>query len=148
MVIAWNFSGFVIVRIKFNFHVIFSVIIFFTTIYCFDFVFNSMQNICVFFSSALFSLPESWKIKYLFPFFFKTAICMINKQIKKIFTINISTIIIFFNCDVSNVKNINPFVMLFDYFSQVWVKIFEIDHVVVKIISSIFDLYLFEFSHL
>ena len=108
------------------------MIIFFTTIYCFDFVFNSISNICIFFSSALFSLTESSKIKYLFPFFYIYPLPWLTSKFKG-FTLNIFTIINFCNCDVSNIVNINSFVMLFVYFQQDWVEIFEIDHVLLKI---------------
>ena len=101
-------------RIKRDFHVIFFVIIFFTTLYFFYFFFNSIPNICIFFSNSLFSLTESSKIKYLFPFFFfNISACIINKQIQRFYTVNIFIIINYFNCDVSNVININPFVMIF-----------------------------------
>ena len=61
---------------------------------------------------------------------------------------NTLTIINFFNCDVSNVVNINVFVMLFVNFSQVCLEIFEINEVVIKIIGSIFNVNLFDFTHL
>ena len=73
---------------------------------------------------------------------------MINTQIQRIYTRNTLTIINFFNCDVSNVVNINVFVMLFVNFSQVCLEIFEINEVVIKIIGSIFNVNLFDFTHL
>ena len=73
---------------------------------------------------------------------------MINTQIQRIYTMNTLTIINFFNCDVSNVVNINVFVMLFVNFSQVCLEIFEINEVVIKIIGSIFNVNLFDFTHL
>ena len=64
----WFVEWQVIVRIKLNFHVIFTVIIFFTTIYCFDFLFNSIPNICVFFQQCFVFISKIIK-KQVFIFF-------------------------------------------------------------------------------
>ena len=85
-------------------------------IYCFDFVFNSIANICVFFSSVLFSLTESSKIKYLLPFFFKITIYVINKLIQRIYTVNIFAMTNFFYCNIANV--VNAFCLLLTSLSQ------------------------------
>ena len=62
-----NNGKYILILGKFNFHEIFFIITL-TTAYFFDFVFNSVPNIIVFFINPLFSSVES-KIKYLFPFF-------------------------------------------------------------------------------
>ena len=85
-------------------------------IYCFDFVFNSIANICIFFRSVLFSLTESSKIKYLLPFFFKITIYVINKLIQRIYTVNIFTMTNFFYCNIANV--VNAFCLLLTSLSQ------------------------------
>ena len=61
---------------------------------------------------------------------------------------NIFTIINVFNCDVSSVVNINPFVNAFCLFLTSLSRNFGIDHVVVKTVRSIFNFTLFDFSHL
>ena len=43
---------------------------------------------------------------------------MINEQIQRICAVNVSQSSIFFNSDLSNVVNINSFVMLFVYFNK------------------------------
>ena len=73
---------------------------------------------------------------------------MINTQIQRIYTINTPIIINFFNRGTTNIVNINVFVRLFVSFLQFCLKIFETSYVVVKIISSIFNVNLFDFSHL
>ena len=73
---------------------------------------------------------------------------MIDMQTQRIYSINTLIIINFFNCDVSNVVNINVFVRLFVNFSQACIKIFEIDNIIVKIISSIFIVNFFDLHHL
>ena len=101
----------------------------------------------IFFISSLFSSVES-KIKYLFtPFFFNLSVCIINKQIQRVYNVNIFTIIDFFNWDISNVVNTNVFKWFFVNFLQFWLKTFDTDHVVLKIISSIFNIYLFYYTH-
>ena len=73
---------------------------------------------------------------------------MINTLIQRIYTVNIFTITNFFDCDVSNVVNINPFVTLFcQFLARMTRTYFEIDNVDVKVICSIFKLNLFDFSH-
>ena len=110
----------------------FSVIVFFTTIYCFDLVFNAIPNICIFFSEHLFSLTELLKVKYLFPFF-SSIYPLAWFTIKyKGFTLQISSQSI---KKLSKVVNINPFAVRLVYFSQVWFEVFGIGHVVVKIVS-------------
>ena len=73
---------------------------------------------------------------------------MVSTQKQGIHTINTLIIINFFNGDLSNAVSINVFLQLFVSFEQFCLKIFEIDHVVVKIISLIFNVNLFDFSHL
>ena len=116
--------------------------IFFTTIYCFDFFLIPSQTFAHFLSKSLFSWTESSKIKYLFQFFSSIypLAWLIGKY--KGFTLNIFTITNSFNCNVSNIVSISAFVMFFvDFF-------YKADSKYLKIVSSVFYLYLFEFSHL
>ena len=120
-----------IVRIKFNFQAIFAVIIFFTTIYCFNFVFIPSQRSAYFLVALYFHYQNHQKSSNYFHFFLQyISICMINKQTQSIYTVNIFTIINFFKLWCIQLIDINPSAMLF-------VEIFEIDHLVVKITSSI-----------
>ena len=113
----WFVKWHVIVRIKFNCHVIFSIIIFFTTIYCFDFVFNSISNICVFLVVLFFFINRIIKNEVFISILcFIISTCMTNKQIQRLYTVNIFTIINYFNFDVSNVADINAFIMFFCLF--------------------------------
>ena len=73
---------------------------------------------------------------------------MINTQIQSIHAINTLIIINFFNCDVPNVVNIKIFVRHFCQFLTTLHENFEINYIVVKIISSIFNIHLLGFSHL
>ena len=69
-------------------------------------------------------------------------------EIQWIYTVNIFTMTQFLNRDVSNIVNINVFLQLFVNFEQVWVKLFDINHVVKKVICLIFNVYFFDLSHL
>ena len=71
---------------------------------------------------------------------------MINKQIQRIYTVNIFIIVNFLNCNISNIVNTNIFVIFCQFLTRLDQN-FDIDHVVVKIISSIFNIYLFYYSH-
>ena len=44
--IQWH----IIIYVKFNFHEIFTIFAFFTTVYCFNFIFNAILKFCVFMS--------------------------------------------------------------------------------------------------
>ena len=94
-------------------YVIFSEIIFFTSIYCFDFFLFHPKHLHIVLVILCFHKQNHQKSSIYSHFFFNISSCMINKQIEKIYTVNIFTITIFFNCNISNIININAFVMFF-----------------------------------
>ena len=53
-----------------------------------------------------------------------------------------------FDSDISNVININTFVRIFIYQNSIWIKTFNINHVLRKVTYAIFNIYFFDTSHL
>ena len=78
------------------------------------------QSSVYFSNTSLFSSVES-KTKYLLSFFslvvlHSTGPSTLPNQIQRIYTLNVFKITTFFNCNVSNIVNINVFVQFFVYF--------------------------------
>ena len=141
------FNGKKIICIKFNFHEIFIIFTFlppFIVSILFLIPFQSFVN---FFNTSLFSSVEL-KTKYLFPLFSLGCRSTLPIIRYKRFALQIFSQSPICCYNVSNIVNINPFVMLFCLLLVCLNQILQYQLCRCIMISSIFDLYLFDFSHL
>ena len=75
------------------------------------------------------------------------SIYFIRNKIESSYTMYVD-VTSYFGSNIRNVLNSNVILIPFVYFNMIWIKVFNINHVVIKIIRLILYIYFFDTSYL
>ena len=112
-------------RRQFNFHIIFSITIL-SNIYFFDFVFDSIPNIYIYFLLLFIFIFCVKNQIFISTFFFDISVCMINTHIQRTYAVNTFIITNIFNRNISIVVNTNVWYDFFFFFNKSGTKLWRL----------------------